>query len=291
MNYYQHIERAIVFIEENLYSKIVLDDIADAAFLSKFHFHRVFSSLMGETAVGYIRKRRLSKASYDLLYSDKKIIDIAFEYQFESPEAFTRSFKSVFNITPKNYREERIERIIYEKQQLSESNLSHIINGISKNPDILEIKEQKIIGFSAKTSIKNNMIPHVFKIYRENASKIKNISQDNTTIGIYEKPKDYTIGEFSEETELNFIYGKVVEDFSDIPDNMVSGILPHGRYAKFTHNGSVLSIGLTYVYIFGTWLPKSGHKLCMNPDFERLDERFLGAFNEKSEIDIYIAIA
>ena len=291
MNYYQYIEKAIVFVEENLSSKIVLEDIAGAACLSKFHFHRVFSSLMGETAVAYVRKRRLSKASYDLLYTDKKIIDIAFEYKFESPEAFTRAFKSVFNITPKNYRGERIERIIYEKQRLNENNLSHIIHGINKKPSITEIEELKLIGFSAKTSIKKNKIPYVWKIYRKNSDKIKNVSPGNSTIGLYEKPVDYTIDEFSEETELNFICGKVVEDFLDIPDKMVSGIVPHGRYAKFTHKGSVHSIKLPYVYIFGTWLPKSGHKLSMNPDFERFGERFLGAFNEKSEIDIYIAIA
>lgn len=291
MNYYQYIEKAIVFIEENLSSKIVLDDIAEAACLSKFHFHRVFNSLMGETAIDYVRKRRLSKASYDLLYTDNKIIDIAFEYQFESPEAFTRAFKSVFNITPKNYRGERIERIVYQKQQINEDNLSHFIHGINKKPAIIELDKIKIIGFSTKTSIKDNKVPYVWKIYRENSNQIRNVSPDNSTIGLYEKPMDYTIDEFSEETELNLIYGKVVEDLSDIPDKMVSGIVPQGRYAKFTHKGNVHSIKLTYVYIFGSWLPKSGHKLSMNPDFERFDERFRGPFNEKSEIDIYIAIA
>ncbi len=291
MNYYQHIERAILFIEKNLSVKIVLDDIANAACLSKYHFHRVFSSLLGETAVDYIRKRRLSKASYDLLYTDKKIIDIAFEYQFESPEAFTRSFKSVYNTTPKSYREERIERILYEKQQFSKSNLSHIIYGFDKSPEILEIEEKRIIGYSAITSLKNNKIPYIWKVYQENSDKIKSRNSDNSTIGFYEKPPGYKIEEFSEETELNFVYGKVVDNFSDIPENMVAGLVPGGKYAKFTHKGNVQSIRLTYVYIFGSWLPKSGQKISMNPDFEQFDERFLGPFNEKSEIDIYVAIA
>ncbi len=291
MNYYQHIERAIVFIEGSLSSKIVLDDIAEAACLSKFHFHRVFCALMGETAVDYLRKRRLSKSSYDLLYTDKKIIEIAFEYQFESPEAFTRAFKLVFNTTPKNYRGERIERIVYEKQRIDENNLSHILHGINKKPALIDIEEIKIIGFSAKTSIKNNRIPCVWKAFRENQNQIKNVSPDNAIIGLYEKPVNYSIEKFSEETEMNLIYGKVVEDFSAIPDKMVRGIVPQGRYAKFTHKGSVRSISLTYVYIFGTWLPKSGHTLSMNPDFERFDNRFAGAFNEKSELDIYVAIA
>ena len=291
MNYYQHIERAIIFIEKNLSLKIVLDDVAEAACLSKFHFHRVFSSLMGETAFDYIRKRRLSKASYDLLYTDKKIIDIAFEYQFESPEAFTRSFKSVFNATPKNYRRERIERIIFEKTRLSDNNLSHIIEGITKEPEILEIEETKVIGFSAKTSITNNKIPLIWQLYRENKTKINSKSNNNITIGIYEKPFDYNIEKFTEETELNYTFGKVVDDFSCIPDNMVSGIVPNGKYARFTHKGNVHSIRLTYLYIFGSWFPKSDQYLSMNPDFEQLDERFLGAYNDKSEIDIYIAIA
>ena len=290
MNYYQHIERAIIFIEKNLSYKIGLDNVAEASCLSKFHFHRVFTSLMGETAVNYIRKRRLSKASYDLLYTDKKILDIAYEYQFESPEAFSRSFKSVFKVTPKNYRRDRIERIIHEKKQSSNNSLSHIIEGITKKPEILEIQETKIIGYSATTSLRNNSVPSVLKLFRENAFKINSASNNNVTIGLYEKPVDYSIEKFSEDTELNFVYGHVVDNFSTVPDNMIAGTIPKGKYARFTHKGSVHSVRLSYLYIFGSWLPKSNLNLSMNPDFERFDKRFLGSFNERSEFDIFIAI-
>jgi AraC family transcriptional regulator len=201
-----------------------------------------------------------------------------------------RSIKNV-HYAPKNYRGERIERIVYEKQNINEKNLSHIIQGIEKNPKLINVEEIKLIGFSAKTSIKNNRIPYVWNLYRENSDQIKSVSPDNSTIGLYEKPLDYAIEKFSEETEMNLIYGKVVDDLSNIPDKMVAGIIPQGRYAKFTHTGSVHSIRLSYVYIFGTWLPKSGHTLSVNPDFERFGDRFLGSFNEKSEIDICIAIA
>ena len=72
---------------------------------------------------------------------------------------------------------------------------------------------------------------------------------------------------------------------------MTKQIIPQGKFAKFTQKGGFKYIGLTYTYIFGTWLPKSGYKENnRNPDFEWYDERFIGPFDDNSIFDIYISI-
>jgi len=99
------VERALNFIEENLGTKISLEDIADAANYSQWYFHRLFRVLTGYCVNDYLRKRRLCEASHVLLYTTKSIAKIAKDFQFESQAAFTRSFSSVAGITPGKFRQ------------------------------------------------------------------------------------------------------------------------------------------------------------------------------------------
>jgi AraC-like DNA-binding protein len=92
------------YIEENLNKKIELKDLADKVFLSKYHFHRVFHAIAGEPVAEYIRKRRLMEAANELLNTDDKIVDIALKYQFSSQEVFTKAFKKLYGIPPREFR-------------------------------------------------------------------------------------------------------------------------------------------------------------------------------------------
>lgn len=81
-----------------------MDDIAEQAGFSKFHFHRIFRTAVGMSITEYVRMRRLANASTALLYTNKRILDIAFYYHFESQEAFTRAFKKYYHLPPGQYR-------------------------------------------------------------------------------------------------------------------------------------------------------------------------------------------
>lgn len=107
MNYDDCIKKSIEYIEDNLSNKIELKDIANNAFLSKYHFHRVFHAVVGEPVAEYIRKRRLMEAANELLNTDDKVVDIAFKYQFNSQEAFTKAFKRLYGLSPREFRRNR----------------------------------------------------------------------------------------------------------------------------------------------------------------------------------------
>lgn len=101
------INRAIDYIEDNLTEAISLEGVSAVAGYSLFHFSRLFLELIGETPGDYIRKRRLSEAARELVNSRKSILDIALDYQFQSQEAFSRSFKRFFRASPGTYRKRR----------------------------------------------------------------------------------------------------------------------------------------------------------------------------------------
>ncbi|MBB6447968.1 helix-turn-helix transcriptional regulator [Bacillus benzoevorans] len=104
MSYSPIIQKTIEYIEMNLHEELSLESVAQFAGFSKYHYHRIFQKEVGVTASEYIRYRRIANSANMLLYTDEKIIDIAFYYRFESQESFTRSFKKYYNLPPGQYR-------------------------------------------------------------------------------------------------------------------------------------------------------------------------------------------
>ncbi len=104
MDYKPQIKRAVDYIEAHLCEQVSLAEVAKQSFLSKYHFLRVFRSETGSTVMAYVRRRRLDEAARELKESDARITSLAFKYQFGSEEAFSRAFKALFGLSPREYR-------------------------------------------------------------------------------------------------------------------------------------------------------------------------------------------
>jgi AraC family transcriptional regulator len=103
--YRKRMNAAINFINKNYSHDLSLDDIAQEAHFSKYHFHRIFKAFTEETVSNYIRRIRLENGANKLLIdSGKTITDIAFECGFNSSQNFATAFKKKFNLSPKEYR-------------------------------------------------------------------------------------------------------------------------------------------------------------------------------------------
>ena len=75
------IQKAIDFIEENIYSDLKVETIAEQVYMSPFHFQRLFTVVCGVSVGEYIRNRRLTLAGIDVETTNERIIDIALKYQ------------------------------------------------------------------------------------------------------------------------------------------------------------------------------------------------------------------
>ena len=89
--------------------------------------------------------------------------------------------------------------------------------------------------------------------------------------------------------EFEYIAGLEVSQVEDVPDGMVVREVPASQYAVFTHLGSLEQLPATYEYIYGTWVPQSGHQLIEGLDFELYNEDFK-AFTPDSKFYIYVPI-
>jgi len=98
------IEAVVDYIESHLDEKLDLETVAAAVHYSKFHLHRMFSDALGMTIHDYAVRRRLSEAAKLLVFSQKPIIEIACICGYESQQAFSAAFKSMYKIPPAEYR-------------------------------------------------------------------------------------------------------------------------------------------------------------------------------------------
>jgi len=97
------VQRMQDYIDENITETITLRSLANAARYSPWYSARIFKVLTGKTPFEYIRALRLSWAAVRLRQNDLKIINVAFDFVFDSHEGFTRAFSRQFGMTPQYY--------------------------------------------------------------------------------------------------------------------------------------------------------------------------------------------
>ena len=92
------------YIDLHLHDRITLKQLSTAAGYSPYHAARLFKEISGRAPFDYIRAIRLTKAAVSLRDEDEKIIDVAFDFVFDSHEGFTRAFSRAFGIPPNEYK-------------------------------------------------------------------------------------------------------------------------------------------------------------------------------------------
>lgn len=90
MGWTESIGAAINYIEEHLCEELTPEIIAQKAAVSPFYFQKGFVMLCGMSIGEYIRGRRLSLAGREIILTDRRIIDIALDYGYDSPDSFTK---------------------------------------------------------------------------------------------------------------------------------------------------------------------------------------------------------
>ena len=100
-----NIETVIDYIESHLDEKLDLEKVSEAVHYSKYHLHRMFTNTVGMTIHDYVQRRQLTEAAKLLVYSSKPIIEVAFFCGYESQQAFSSVFKSMYKVSPAQYRD------------------------------------------------------------------------------------------------------------------------------------------------------------------------------------------
>lgn len=292
MDYTRALEQAVMYIETHLLEDIRVEDVARNTGYSYYHLTRQFSAMLGESVGSYIKKRRLADAAKQLLYTDRRIIDIALERGFESSEAFSRSFKALYRVSPALYRKNRLDLFIGSKPRLDAGGrLEHLTQNVTVHPAIVELPDIKVIGLRGQTTLHDNVLPDLWARFNQISHTIDNAAADARGFGICEACEEgNTLFHMNSDVLFSEIAGIEVHSFDRLTPPFVGKTLRGGKYAVFTHTGSLHRLADTFSYIWGTWFTTTRERIDFREDFELYDHRFLGYDHPQSKIDLCIPL-
>lgn len=100
----QNLQEIKEYLDGNFNKKITLDTLAERFFLNKFYLTRVFKAQFGVTINEYLTQVRITHAKRQLRFTDERIEAIAADCGLPDPNYFSRVFRKVEGISPKDYR-------------------------------------------------------------------------------------------------------------------------------------------------------------------------------------------
>jgi len=267
-DYIQSIYKVIFYIEQNYKYNLTLEELSKVAGFSKYHFHRIFNSIVGENVSDYIRRVRLSSTTKQFK-TNLNITQIAQTSGYETNASFSKAFKNHFGITPKEFS-------INAKKKKGNKMLE---------PKIVEIEPIAVL-YVRKTGDYINSADEAWKtmvvFIRENELFEKavaryGISHDNPTV--------------IEENNLRYDACLELDDSVSPKGEVSTKQIAGGKYALFMHKGSPSFIGETFKNI-GDWIIESGVSLRDEPSFQKyLDLDPTGIKEEDLRTELYVPIS
>lgn len=264
------LRETIDYIEDHLQEEIRIEDIARVGLSSKYHFQRMFHALTGFTVTEYIRNRRLTLAAEELAGTDRKVIDMALKYGYDSPEAFTKAFIRLHGVSPsaakkRDVRLKAFPRLSFQIQIKGESEMNY---------RIAEEKGYTVVG--KDVLIENNdyeVIPRfVTEIWRngehDRINDVLGREAGSLLFGYY--------FDFSEDGSRKYLMGGELPEGREVPQDFTVLNIPSHTYAVFEGREKItedVEIGLevqnVWRRIYSEWFPSVNFEQVEGPCLEK----------------------
>jgi len=257
--YDERVSRVCEYINQNLNEALTLEMMSNVATFSKYHFHRIFTAYTGMSVTKFIQLARLKRASFRLAFEkEQRIIEIALEAGFKSPEAFARAFKRTFGQSPSEFRaapqwpqwhtrfdfyiqphgDKKMKVDIVEFETTKVALIEHL-----GSPEKVLETAGKFIAWRKETGL----------------SPVKT----NKTFGIpYSDPKTTDPEKFRWD-----VCGSIEGDVPINSYGVKTSEIPGGRCAVIRHKGGHDNLDDSIYYVYRKWLPENNEEIRDYPCF------------------------
>ncbi|MCX8509556.1 MAG: AraC family transcriptional regulator [Rhodobacteraceae bacterium] len=245
--------RVLDHIHDNPAGDLSLDALADVAAMSRFHWHRLFRAITGETAAQAVRRMRMPRAAVALVQTDQPLEQVARAVGYPNRASFTRVFTDSYALSPTGFRK-RGELRPYPSIQRPEVILMY--------PVILRHDPARRLAAMPH----KGPYPEIGRAFEKLAAiaKARGLHPANDRmVGVYyddpaSRPAD----------DLRSHAGAEVGPEMQLAAPLEEVLLPAGRHAVLTFKGPYAGLPAAYDQLFSTWLPGSGHEPADSPVFE-----------------------
>ncbi len=251
--YEERLVRVLDHIHDHPAGDLSLDALADVAAFSRFHWHRVFRAMTGETTAQAVRRVRLHRASIALVQTAQPFARIARDVGYPNAASFTRAFTDHYAATPAAFRN-RGELRPFSRRSIPRITAMHPI-------DIRDEPARRLAS-----------MPHK-GLYHEIGRAFERLSATMAARGLFAHAGDM-VGVFYDDpsavapADLRSHAGFEIVGDAGIAAPIETVHLSAARNAVLTCKGPYAGLPAAYDQLYSVWLPASGEEPADAPAFE-----------------------
>jgi AraC family transcriptional regulator len=292
--YTARINRVIDYIEANIGKDLSLAELAGVAHFSPFHFHRIFSAMVGETLNGFIWRIRIEKAADRLINNPKKsITEIALQCGFSGSSTFARAFRETFHMSARQWRSgghlqaskpgktDRKEGQVVSNRRQDFDVCPYYTENMNKQLWRVEMKPDKELIASVEVKdIADINVAYIRHIgpYAGDQQLFGNLFNRLCTWagprGLLRFPETkfvtiyYDNPDITDESKLRTDVCITVPPDTQVDGEVGKATIPAGKYAIAHFEINPEQYGDAWNAVYGGWLPESGYQPDDRPCFE-----------------------
>ena len=277
---------ALEYVETHLCDVIDYKELEKITGTSIYHFRRLFSFLTGMSLSEYIRNRKLSNATFDLLHGEMNVTKAAFKYGYESVDGFSRAFREWSGISPSKVKKENMLKAFPKLSfQLTVQGGMDMDYNIEKKEafKIAGVKKRVPIQFEGENEEIAALANSITAEQKKNMHRVANMEPHQVVNASY----NFDEGRMEEKGSLDHIIGFLTTEESGF-DKLDVVEVPALTWAIFSSKGAFPeTMQETWAKIASEWLPSSDYELVEAPEIS-----FIGDLTDRNNVysEIWIAV-
>ena len=246
--YQRHLDAVTDYIYAHLDDDLSLETLAHVSGFSRYHWHRIYRAVRGETVAQTVRRLRLERAAAMLTETSWPVERIAWKAGFTGTEVFSRAFLRAYRTTPSRFR-------IGGRPASIDSPVTSCGSGstssVSQDPG-WAVRVETRRGYRLAVSEHRGSYMDIGRAF----SRVRDrVGSGSLMVAIYEDDPDAV-----PPADLRSAAGTVVDPGTKIPHDLTERMVPAGRYAIMRYIGPYSSMHDAYRWLYGRWLPSSGEE-------------------------------
>lgn len=283
--YKKRIDAVVQYIDANLDKKISLADIAKVSNFSPYHFHRIFTGILGETINDYVARRRLERAVNLLIFNTGlSVTQVALDSGFSSSANFSKAIKLHFGFSPseirnpKKAKNSKIGKIfskygkdfhpsdLYPDRITNDVMINNKLEDRCVNVQVKNLDRQRVCTLASQRGYEPEAIYEAWdKLIEWAANHGINQDEQKRFAFAFDNPAITPVDKCRYNASI-----VISENLQVNPPFSLSEI-PEGKYAVLYFRGAPEETLKAQLSIYSDWLPDSGFE----PDNFPMMERYL----------------
>lgn len=251
--YEDRLRRVIRYIHDTPAGDLSLDALADVAAMSRFHWHRVFHAMTGETCAQAVRRIRLHRAAHWLVGTNWPVATISMKAGFANTQSFARAFRNAYGMTPDAFRRTGAPGALH-------------VNFTPEDIAMLDVTIRAADPIRLAALPHRGAYPEIGKAFQQLAAifSARHLwPQARGMVAIYhDDPSSVPALDLRSHAGV-----RVGPDF-DMPDVLEDVTIPAGRQAVLLYKGPYAGLPAAWDALYGQWLAQSGEEPDDAPAFE-----------------------